>query len=181
MSGRPVLIICMGVSGCGKSTLGRALAAALGFAFIEGDDFHGAENRARMAAGHPLTDAMRAPWIERICERLRLERAGRRDCVLACSGLRRAQRQVFRELGFDALYLHLEADPATVAGRVARRHGHYMPAALVDSQFRDLQSPEGEPGVVALDAGREFAPVLDDAFGRVHAWLQQRQVPATPS
>ena len=173
MSGRPGLVVCMGVSGCGKSTLARALAEAYGLVFIEADDLHGAENRAHMAAGRPLSDAMREPWIRRLGVRLQAERERGSACTLAFSGLRRAHRERLRELGFATLFLHLVADPAVIADRMARRRGHYMPVSLLDSQFADLQPTDDEADVVTLDTGRPFADVLAAASAQLRVFLER--------
>lgn len=172
MSDLPILVVCMGVSGSGKSTLARALAESLDWTFIDGDDLHGPQNRAHMAAGLPLTDAMREPWIDRMCGRLRGERAEGRNGVLAFSGLRRAHRQRFRELGFRTLFLHLTADPEIIARRMNEREGHYMPVSLLDSQFADLQPVDREPDIVEVAAGGTLESVLDEALEQVRSFLQ---------
>lgn len=170
---RPVLVICMGVSGTGKSTLARALADAYGWRFVEGDAFHGAANRAHMAAGRPLDDRMRDPWIARICAHLTSERRQGRNCALACSGLRRAHRQRFRELGYRTLFLYLEADAEVIARRVAGREGHYMPLSLLESQFADLQAPDSEPDVVTVSAEPPPEEVAEAAGRHVRRFLEQ--------
>jgi gluconokinase len=172
MSPLPILVVCMGVSGSGKSTLARALAAALDWTFIDGDDLHGPQNRAHMAAGRPLTDAMREPWIDRMCGCLRFERSQGRNCVLAFSGLRRAHRQRFRKLGFRTLFLHLNAGREVIARRMAEREGHYMPVSLLDSQFADLQPVDREPDVVPVAADGPLETVLEEALRQVRALLE---------
>lgn len=172
MSPLPVLVVCMGVSGSGKSTLARALADALEWTFIDGDDLHGPQNRAHMAAGRPLTDAMREPWIDRMCGRLRSERTQGHNCVLAFSGLRRAHRQRFRELGFRTLFLHLDANREVIAQRMTEREGHYMPVALLDSQFADLQPVDREPDIVPVSADGPFESVLEEALRQVREQLE---------
>lgn len=185
MTPLPTLVVCMGVSGSGKSTLARALAEALDWTFVDGDDLHGPQNRAHMAAGRPLTDAMREPWIDRMCVRLRSERSQGRDCVLAFSGLRRAHRQRFRELGFRTLFLHLTAGREVIAQRMSEREGHYMPVSLLDSQFTDLQPVDREPDVVPVPADGPFESVLKEALRQVRTVLEddasapQAQQPAT--
>jgi gluconokinase len=170
-----VLIVCMGVSGCGKSTLARALAEGLEFEFLEGDDFHPQRNRDRMAAGRPLDDAMRDPWIQRICERLRGDTAA--GAVLACSCLRRAHRQRLREQGLQTLFLYLAAEPELLARRISARKGHFFPPGLLDSQYRDLESPVGESDVVELDAGLAPEHLLKEARSQVDCFLAQGPEP----
>ncbi len=148
MSG-PRLLVCMGVSGCGKSTLAQALAARLDWPLLEADDFHNAANRAHMASGQPLTEAMREPWLASICSALR---ARSTDCVLACSALRRAHRERLRALSWETRFLLLEIDRDSAARRVEQRRGHFMPPNLIDSQFDTLEWPLGEADVSRLDA-----------------------------
>ncbi len=154
------LIVCMGVSGCGKSTLARAIADAFGLAFLEGDDFHGPENRAWMAAGRPLSDAMRAPWIERIVAALGAEAERGRDCVLACSALRRAHRERLRSAGLATRFLFLDGDRELLAAWMRARDGHFMPASLLDSQFDTLDRPENEPDVTRILLSADWASPL---------------------
>lgn len=144
----PQLVICMGVSGSGKSTLAAALAARLGWPMLEADDFHSAANRAHMAAGRPLDDSQREPWIASICLALHTRRG---NCVLAYSGLRAQHRQRFRELGYRCTFLLLELGRDSLRQRLLQRRGHYMPATLLDSQFDALQLPVNEADVVRLD------------------------------
>jgi gluconokinase len=160
MTRQPALLICMGVSGAGKSTVARYLARELDMQYIEADDFHGEQNRARMAAGLPLDDAMREPWIRRVCTELEAHRKLNRDCVLACSGLRKAHRQRFRELGFRTCFLSLEGDREVIASRIARRKGHFYPVSLLDSQYADLEPFDGETDVACVDINADLHRVL---------------------
>lgn len=145
----PRLVVCMGVSGCGKSTLAQALSTRLGWPMLEADNFHNEKNRSHMAAGRPLTEAMREPWLASICSALRARGS---DCVLACSALRRAHRARLRALGWQTRFLLLEINPDGARQRLQQRSGHFMPASLVDSQFETLEWPLGEPDVSRLDA-----------------------------
>jgi gluconokinase len=150
MSRQPALIVCMGVSGCGKTTVARNIADHLGLAFFEADDFHSEENKARMAAGKPLDDAMRKPWIQDICTRLQQELTKGNDCVLACSALRRSHRDSFRTIGFRTRFLFLDGDRELVEGWMQEREDHFMPTSLLDSQFAALESPTGESDVTLV-------------------------------
>lgn len=135
-----MIVVVMGVCGCGKTTVGSALAAALGWRFFDADEFHPAANIEKMAAGIPLTDADRWPWLDRLAAEMgAIERAGG-HAVLACSALRQVYRDRLTVAG-DVRYVHLRGDRATIAARVAARPGHYMPATLVDSQFAALELP----------------------------------------
>ncbi|MFB1033748.1 MAG: gluconokinase, partial [Sinobacterium sp.] len=115
----PKLIIVMGVSGCGKSTIGKQLADDLGYEFIEADDFHSVAAKQQMANGIPLTDTMREPWLERLTQHLCQGKLV--DSVLAYSGLRRRHRQLFRELGFSTLFIHLTAEIDIISHRMSQR------------------------------------------------------------
>jgi carbohydrate kinase (thermoresistant glucokinase family) len=135
-----MIVVVMGVCGCGKTTVGEALAAATGWPFFDADGFHPPANVAKMAAGIPLTDLDRAPWLDRLAAEMgAIERAGG-SAVLACSALKAAYRDRLAIAG-DVRFVHLKGDRATIASRVAARTGHYMPAALVDSQFAALEPP----------------------------------------
>jgi len=135
-----MIVVVMGVCGCGKTTVGEALAAATGWPFFDADGFHPPANVAKMAAGIPLTDLDRAPWLDRLAAEMgAIERAGG-SAVLACSALKAAYRERLAIAG-DVRFVHLKGDRATIASRVAARTGHYMPAALVDSQFAALEPP----------------------------------------
>ena len=141
-------VVVMGVSGCGKTTVGLVLAHQLGVPFADADDFHSAEAKAKMAAGHPLTDEDRAPWLRRLADWLAGEKDG---CVLACSALKYRYRAVLRSGSPQLCFLHLVGEPAVVAERVAHRSGHYMPASLVASQYADLEPLRPDEFGIAID------------------------------
>ncbi len=124
----------MGVSGCGKSSLGTALARALALPFTDADDLHPAANRAKMAAGQPLTDNDRWPWLQAVGAVLAAE-AG----VVACSALRRTYRDRLRVAAGPVQFLHLVAPREVIAQRLAERQGHFMPVTLLDSQLANLE------------------------------------------
>lgn len=160
--GRAPVVVVMGVSGSGKSTVGRLLADRLGVPFAEADDLHPVANRAKMAAGHPLDDRDRMPWLHALAGWLRqAEAAG--GGVLACSALKRRYRDLFRRAAPDVWFLSLVLDEETADRRVAGRKGHFMPARLVGSQYRALEPLEpGEPGRT-LDATAEPHALADEA------------------
>jgi gluconokinase len=160
---RPVLIICMGVSCCGKTTLARALAERFDLIYLEADDFHSVENKAQMAAGKPLTDEMRAPWIENICESLGRELAAGKSVVLACSALRKSHRQQFRETGFSTHFLFLDGSRELIGQWINSREGHFMSPALLDSQFRTLESPADESDTTRIRLEQGWPAVLEEA------------------
>jgi gluconokinase len=141
-------LVVMGVSGSGKSTVAALIAGRTGCAFAEGDEFHSAASIARMAAGHPLDDTVRAHWLAAIAAWLG-QRAARDECaVVSCSALRRAHRDVLRGAGRDVRMVHLAGPYELVAKRLAARRGHFMPPELLASQYATLEplAPD-EPGI----------------------------------
>lgn len=173
MNRAPKLLVCMGVSGSGKSSVAAALAGRFRLGLLEADDLHPPANRAQMAAGMPLTDALREPWIEKVCAALRLRCEQGEDCVLACSALRKAHRQRIRSQGFVTLFLHLQGDRQLIAERLQGRRGHYFPAGLLDSQFLDLEPTADEPDVIAVDIGPGLPTVVAASAEAVRAFLQR--------
>lgn len=144
----PQQIIAMGVSGVGKSTIAIGVAEALGWDFTEGDDLHPAENVEKMRAGIPLTDDDRWPWLRQIGERMNEQIAAGRSTVITCSALKRSYRDLLRENRPSVRFLHLVADPDVIAIRMQHRPGHFMPAALLQSQLETLETlAPDEPGV----------------------------------
>jgi gluconokinase len=135
-----MIVVVMGVSGCGKSTIGAVLADALGWPFLDADDFHPPENVAKMAAGVALTDDDRWPWLERIVEALRVASATNANAVLACSALKQVYRDRLAVAG-ELRFVHLRGDQPTIASRLAARQHRYMPATLLASQFATLEAP----------------------------------------
>ncbi|MBW4721318.1 gluconokinase [Saccharothrix sp. SC076] len=150
----------MGVSGSGKTTTGKALARRLDVPFADADDFHPPANIAKMAAGVPLDDTDRAPWLRAIGDWLAAHPDGG---VVTCSALKRVFRDGLRAAAPGVRFVHLAGDPEVVRRRVARRSGHFMPASLVDSQYADLE-PLGpdEPGVV-LDLDQPVPALVEAA------------------
>src|SRR5271154_977000 len=137
----PVIVVVMGVSGSGKSTVAALLAAALGCQFQEGDDLHPPENVEKMRGGTPLTDADRMPWLHKIAAEIGGWRA-RGECgVLTCSALKRSYRDIIIGDHRDVILVYLKGSADLIHQRMAARHGHYMPVALLDSQFAALEEP----------------------------------------
>ena len=145
-----MIVVVMGVSGCGKSTVGEALAASLGWRFLDADDFHPPANVAKMAAGTPLVDEDRWPWLDRLAAEMRAINAGGGDAVLACSALRQAYRDRLAAAG-DVRFVHLAGDLPTIAARLASRQHRYMPQSLLASQFATLEPPADAIGVDVRD------------------------------
>ncbi|MEU9027310.1 gluconokinase [Streptomyces sp. NPDC048383] len=152
MSSQRVIVV-MGVAGTGKTTVGRLLAGALGLAYAEGDAFHPAANVAKMSAGTPLEDADRWPWLDAIGEWMR-GRAGTPGGVVAASALKRAYRDRLRAAAPGTVFVHLAGERPLIERRMAARQGHFMPTALLDSQFATLEPLRAdEPGVVVDVSG----------------------------
>lgn len=150
---QPIVAVFMGVSGSGKSTLGAAVAAELGWSFYDGDDFHPAANVAKMAAGIPLTDADRRPWLARLHDLIADHLAQGEPAVVACSALKKSYRDQLRAGNERLVFVYLRGDRERIARRLAKRRGHYMPADLLDSQFADLEAPgPDEALIVDIDA-----------------------------
>lgn len=141
------LVVVMGVSGSGKSTVGRLLAAELGVPFVDGDDEHSPEAKARMARGIPLDDAWRAPWLDRLEAILREHEQD--GLVLACSALTRAYRRRLTRGVRRVTFVALVAPREVLAARLATRHGHFAGPALLDSQLATLELGDD---VVTVDA-----------------------------
>jgi gluconokinase len=147
-------LIVMGVSGSGKSTIAAALAEQLSWTFEDGDKFHPASNVAKMSAGHPLTDEDRWPWLQTIADEIdRVCKAGG-HLVIACSALKRSYREVLVHGRDDVRIVFLSGTQALITDRLTKRKDHFMPAGLLDSQFRTLQPPEADehPITVSIDA-----------------------------
>jgi len=142
-------LVVMGVSGCGKSRVGAAIAERLGLPMVEGDEFHGEANRARMRSGIPLTDAHRLDWLDRLGTELQRRPSG---AVLTCSALKAAYRNRLRAAAPGLRFAWLELDRVSAEARVAQRPAHFFPPGLVATQFEALEAPLNEPRVLRLDA-----------------------------
>jgi gluconokinase len=153
----PSVIVVMGVSGSGKTTIASRLAARLHWRFAEGDSFHPPANVARMRDGIPLTDEDRWPWLDAIAAWIDAERAAGERSVVTCSALKRAYRERLARGHGDVRFVYLKGQQALIARRMADRKGHYMPVALLQSQFDALEEPgPGEnPLIVPIEAPPE--------------------------
>jgi gluconokinase len=144
----PVLVI-MGVSGSGKSTVAGVLAGRLGWDLAEGDDMHPAGNVAKMAAGQPLDDEDRWPWLARVAEWIRAHTEAGCPGVITCSALKRRYRDPLR--GEHVVFVYLAGAPDQIANRIAARHGHYMPPALLGSQLEALEPPGADENAITVN------------------------------
>jgi gluconokinase len=123
-----------------------------------------------MAAGKALTDDMRAPWIASICQKIKTDG---KSCVLAYSGLRRAHRQKFRELGFTTLFLYLNGSKELIAKRMSERAGHFMPVSLLDSQFASMEAPLNEPDMIMVSIDDTVPQIVANATQITRDFLKQ--------
>ncbi len=152
------MVVVIGVSGSGKSTIGAALARRLRVPFQDADHLHPPANIAKMAAGEPLTDDDRYPWLDRVGEWL----AAHVEGVMSCSALKRGYRDRLRWYCPSAQFLHLRGRPELIAQRMAARPGHFMPERLLQSQL-DILDPLGadELGVVIDIDDRDVSAIVD--------------------
>jgi len=156
-------LVVMGVSASGKSSVGARVGALLGIPFIDGDDLHPASNVAKMAAGIPLDDDDRWPWLDAVAARL-----AEGPAVVACSALKRAYRDRLRASVPDIVFVHLTGDPAVLARRMGARYDHFMPESLLQSQLDTLEDLGPDEKGFALD----FAAPVDELAERVVERLQ---------
>lgn len=151
----PLAVVVMGVCGAGKTEIGRRLADAMHGIFLDADDFHPPANVAKMAAGMPLTDADRWPWLDALAAVLLDAAAGRRNAVLACSALARRYRD---RLGLPhplIRLVHLDDPEGVIRQRMERRAGHFMPTALLDSQLALLERPTVDERPIIVDVASD--------------------------
>lgn len=171
-----MIVVVMGVSGSGKSTIGPLLAQALGGEFAEGDRFHPPANVAKMKGGTPLNDADRMPWLQAMADAIRDWHKAGKTVVLGCSALKHSYRKILRGAAPGVRFVWLKGEQALIAERLAARKGHFMPPALLQSQFAALEPPR-EAIVADISASPEAiaAAVLaqlgkpGDAHERKHA------------
>lgn len=171
----PVVVV-MGVSGSGKTTVGPLLAGRLGWPYAEADDFHPEANVAKMAAGHPLDDEDRRPWLETIARWIGERQQRGEPGVVSCSALKRAYRDLLRDGRPGVHVVYLDGSRELIERRMVARHGHFMKAEMLASQFAALEPPGGdeEATTVSIDATpgeivdailRALAPVLGAETG----------------
>lgn len=170
---RPPLIVVMGVSGSGKSTIGSRLADHLGVPFTDADDLHPASNVAKMAAGTPLTDGDRWPWLALVGEALAA--ASATGLVVACSALKRSYREAILVEATGALFVQLDGSGELLEQRMGARTDHFMPTTLLDSQLATLEPlrPD-EPGfTVGID--QEPGEIVGEIADRLTDWVSVRR------
>lgn len=182
-------LVVMGVSGCGKSTVGALLAGRLGVPFLDGDDYHPAANKEKMAAGIPLTDADREPWLARIGQLLAAQDLAARDVagdpaekgpsgrgagtaanydggttvapIVACSALKRSYRDLLRAAAPGVVFVHLSGSAATIAARMDARAHEFMPRTLLESQLATLEALEPDEAQIIGDIALDPGALVD--------------------
>jgi gluconokinase len=164
---RVTTLVLMGVAGVGKSSVMARLQERLGWPALEGDDLHPPSNVHKMAAGVPLTDADRWPWLGRIADWIGGRERERASSLVTCSALRRAYRDALRRGHPSVWFIHLVAEPAFLEARIGARAGHFMPASMLASQLATLE-PLGrdEPGST-IDADASVDEVTDVILERM--------------
>ncbi len=158
--GRLVHLVIMGVSGTGKTTVALELASRLGWPFAEGDDFHPKANRDKMAAGHPLTDEDRMPWLESLAAWAGERHAAGESTLTACSALRRSYRDVLVAGAPDTRFVHLAGDKHELLGRMRGRE-HFFPPELLESQLDTLEPLQDDEDGLVLDVMRPVDDLVD--------------------
>jgi gluconokinase len=156
-----VIVIVFGVSGAGKTTIGKLLAEQLCWKFYEADDFHPRANIEKMRSGRPLTDEDRWPWLKLLREQITRSLAAKENVVLACSALKRAYRERLRVNG-EVKFVFLRGDYVLIERQLRRRRGHFMNAALLRSQFDDLQEPGPDEDALTIELGQNAEEVVKE-------------------
>lgn len=163
-------LVLMGVSGSGKSSMGAALSQRLDAPYLDGDDLHPPANVEKMRRGIPLTDDDRRPWLKLVSAALH----DQAPVIVGCSALKRAYRDLLREGAGGAVhFVHLAGERDLILGRMQARSGHYMPPALLDSQFAALEPPGPDEGALTVDIVHPYerlaAEVTDWLSGRLRS------------
>jgi gluconokinase len=161
------LVVVMGVTGSGKSLIGSALAQSLGVTFVDGDDFHSAENIEKMSSGIPLTDGDRAGWLAALAREIHAARAADRGIVVACSALKRRYRDILRAGARDLNFILLNGTPKLIAERLAHRGGHFMPPSLLNSQLAALEKPTADEQALVYDIANAPEQIVADIVARI--------------
>ena len=152
----PPLVI-MGVSGTGKTVLGAQVADALDRRFVDADDLHSGENKAKMGSGVPLTDEDRAPWLDSVA----IEAARTPAPVIACSALKRSYRDLLRRSAPSLVFIHLDGPREVIADHLARRDHEFMSPDLLDSQLATLEPLAVEEAHATVDVDQSIPDVLN--------------------
>jgi gluconokinase len=153
-------LVVIGVSGTGKTTVGQRVADQLDRAFADADDFHPEANIAKMAAGTPLSDRDRLPWLAELRDWMSAQFLDGRQTVVACSALRRSYREVLVEAAGTVFYVELVVAAQVIEMRMSQRE-HFMPVALLRSQLQMFESLQADESGMPVDAGGEVGAVVE--------------------
>jgi gluconokinase len=156
------VLVVMGVSGAGKTTVARMLAARLDWAFAEADDFHPQTTIDKMARGRRLTDEDRRPWLAAVGAWIDGQIRAGSSAVIACPAFKRSYRDALRRP--DVVFVHLTGDRELLRQRIAGRHGHFLPAQLLDSQLADLEPPGDDERAVTVDVSAGPSLIVDEVL-----------------
>jgi gluconokinase len=162
------IYVVMGISGSGKSVIGAAFARAIGADFVEGDEYHPAENVERMSRGIPLTDDDRLGWLRSLAARIREAKNTGTGLVMTCSALKRSYRDILRaEAGAPELqFVFLRGPRGLIAERLTDRRGHFMPPSLLDSQLATLEDPTPDEHAWVYDIAASPEDLVAALVGR---------------
>lgn len=166
-------IVVMGVQGAGKSTIGTLLADRIGAAFIDGDRLHSPENVAIMAAGRPLTDREREPWLREVGRVLAENRGS--GIVIACSALKRRYRDLLRASVPELFVVYPEGSMELVSARIGARVHEFMPAGLLQSQFDTLEPLEGDERGITVDIALSPPQIIDEVAAAIGVAVEVRR------
>lgn len=162
-----MVIVLMGVSGSGKTTVAAILHDLLGWPFEEGDALHPEANIRKMNAGQPLSDEDRVPWLERVADWVEARVDAGENGLITCSALKRAYRDVINRRGHGVTFVFLRGTYEQIEARLESRHGHFMPAELLQSQFADLEPPQPDEPAITVDVGPPPGVVADEIVDRL--------------
>lgn len=170
---KPIVIIVMGVSGSGKSTVAKQISNRLNIEYIEADDFHSTEAKAWMKSGKPLTNEMRLPWIDSICDELTSKVIKNKSVVLAYSGLIKRHRDKFRQINNRVIFLYLNGSEALIAERLAKRKNHFFSPELLSNQFETMEKQEqSEHDMKNIDISIKHEYIVDSCLLHVNTLLK---------
>lgn len=163
-----LILVVMGVSGSGKTTIAHELADRLGWTFEEGDHLHPKANVVKMHSGIPLDDADREPWLKAVAAWIDTQLARGAPGLVTCSALKRSYRETIIDDRPNVRLVYLRGSYELIAARVAQRHGHFMPASLLQSQFDALEEPAMDENPVVVDIGSTPNEIVDAIIDRLH-------------
>ena len=161
------IVVMMGVSGSGKTTIAEGVARRKNWPLLEGDKFHPPTNVDKMSHGIPLTDDDRWPWLHAIAAEIDARRARGESAVVACSALKRSYRDILIGDRTDVVLVYLQGSKDLIARRMAERKGHFMPTALLDSQFAALEEPGPEEAAIVVSVEPPPDAIIDEVLGKL--------------